>query len=408
MIHSTMRSFFDHNATTPLIDAELNSFLHSQSETAWGNASSIHSDGRGAKSLLRESRRTLAAAISCLPQEIVFTSGGSESNNSVIKAIFFRELRKKLNGLPHRLRFVCSAVEHPSVLQSMRFIESLGAEVVVIPVNRGGSLDLDCYGRALNDQTALVSIMMANNETGSIFPVQQLALQAQQHGALFHTDAVQALGKIPFRFHELAVDYASLSGHKFYSPKGCGVLLTRTGIGKTLEPLLHGGAQERRRRAGTENITAIAGLGWMAKYLVNVESQGLRLRNLRDRFEEQLKLRLTGIHLTGSEVERLPNTSSLIIDGVSGESLMMSLDIKGYSVSTGAACASGSPEPSPVLLAMGLSHEEAQSSLRVSFGWESSTEEVEGFIEVLAATVSRLRSIHKSESVWSTGEVRSL
>ncbi|MEO0336594.1 MAG: cysteine desulfurase family protein, partial [Pseudomonadota bacterium] len=253
--------------------------------------------------------------------------------------------------------------------------------------------------RALREQpTSLVSIMFANNETGSRFPVEQACKLAHDYGALFHSDMVQALGKIPFSLNETGFDFASFSAHKFYALKGCGVLYSRTGM--QLDSLIKGGRQERGRRAGTENALSIAALGMMADKLAEVSDRAREVRKLRDHMEQQMTERIPGIVFNGCEVERLPNCSSAIVPGVDGETLLMNLDMKGFAVSTGAACSSGSPEPSPTLLAMGLTREEAQSSLRLGLGWSTTREQVEQFVEVLEKTVVRLRSFQHGESAY--------
>lgn len=382
MNYEKNHSYFDHNATTPVC-AEVIQFVPEFLQ-AWGNPSSIHWAGREPKNILRNTRNELAKNLGCHPLELVFTSGGSESNNTIIKGVFE-------HSQPHKLHFMCSAVEHPSVLKTMLHIKSLGARVDFIPVSREGEIDLEFFKDRLCDETALVSVMAANNETGTLFPIKELARIAHAHGALFHVDAVQMFGKLPFNLRELGVDFASFSGHKFYSVKGSGFFYTKKGT--HFIPLIHGGGQERHRRGGTENILGIACLGVVAKMLPEVSSQAEKVAELRNHLEARVLKEIPEIHITAGESPRLPNTSSLVIPGVDGETLLMSLDIKGYAVSTGAACSSGSPEPSPVLLAMGLSREEAQSSLRLSLGWHNTLEQVNDFVETLKVVVARLRAI---------------
>lgn len=354
----------------------------------WGNPSSIHQSGRGPKTLIRESRRHLAQLLGCDPLELIFTSGGSEANNLCLKGVF-EQIR--LSGDITRNRYIATTVEHPSVLKALQYLETRGAEVVLIPVSRGGELDLLALQKALREKpTALVSVMAANNETGSIFPIEEVVQMAHEHGALVHSDMVQAMGKIPFQLKDLNVDYASFSGHKFYSLKGAGILFAKKN--RPIVSLIHGGAQERSRRAGTENTLAIAALGEMARQGSQIESQKARVEQLRDRLEQGILQQISEVTVTGDRVKRLPGSLSLVIPGVDGETLLMNLDMKGFSVSTGAACSSGSPEPSPVLLAMGLTREEAQASLRVGLGWSTTEEEVDQFLVALVATVERLRS----------------
>ncbi len=395
-LYSLKANYFDHNATTPVSDdviAAVPGLLH-----AWGNPSSIHWAGRQPKNILRDTRQVLAKNLGCHPLEIVFTSGGSESNNTVLKGLFdhYQTMVVKPQ-LARRTHYLCSEVEHPSIIKTMAHLKALGARVDFIPVNRQGQLDLDFYRTHLTEETALVSVMFANNETGTVFPVAEMAKLAHEKGALFHSDCVQAFGKVPVDLQALGVDFASFSGHKFYSLKGSGFIFSRRG--SHFASLIDGGAQERHRRGGTENVLGIACLGVMAEKLPEVAKHAKTVGELRDHMEKRILAEILGAVVTAGEGPRLPNTSSLVIPGVDGETMLMSLDIKGYAVSTGAACSSGNPEPSPVLLAMGLSRQEAQSSLRVSLGWGNSLTQVDEFVETLKAVVERLRKIEaESES----------
>ncbi|MCE3009962.1 MAG: cysteine desulfurase [Proteobacteria bacterium] len=379
--------YLDHNATTPLSQEVEQAVI--QALPLWGNPSSIHQAGRGPKSLLREARKNLARELQCSPLELIFTSGGSESNNSVIKGVYEKTLGTA------RCEFITSTVEHPSVLKSFQYLESLGARVYYVPVSRQGILDIDYYERVLSEKTALVSIMAANNETGVLFPVSLLSQKAHEKGALFHTDAVQAFGKIPVSLKDWNVDFASFSGHKFYSLKGTGLLYAKKS--SEMEIFILGGAQERARRGGTENVLGIHALGIQANQLKNVGVYFGQMEKLRNRFEERLLESIPGVKINQAQVPRLPNTSSVLIEGVDGETLLMSLDIKGFAVSTGAACSSGNPEPSPVLLAMGLTAAEAQNSLRVSLGWSTTEEQMDHFLETLKSVVQRLRRLAESD-----------
>jgi cysteine desulfurase len=380
--------YFDHNATTPVSEDVVRALP--ALVQAWGNPSSIHWAGRQPKNILRDTRNALAKGLGCHPLEIIFTSGGSESNNTVLQGVWQSPSRT-------RAHFMCSEVEHPSVMNTMAYLKSLGAKVDFIPVNRAGELDMDFYERHLTVDTALVSVMLANNETGTLFPIRALAEKAHAVGALFHCDAVQAFGKIPVNVSDLDVDFASFSGHKFYSLKGTGFYYVRKG--NSVVSLIHGGGQERHRRGGTENVVGIGALGVMAARMESISAHARTLAELRDHFEQRVLSEITDVTVTASESPRLPNTSSLVIAGVDGETLLMNLDIKGYAVSTGAACSSGNPEPSPVLLAMGLSRGEAQSSLRVSLGWENTLIEVDEFIDTLKTVVERLRKIESEAGV---------
>lgn len=395
MTHPKVLNYFDHNATTPVCREVLQA-LPELSE-AWGNASSIHWGGRQPKNILREARKAVAEAVVASPLEIVFTSGGSEANNMVLKGLFDYYqtapfLTPEQRGRRH---YMCSQVEHPAVIKTMEHLKALGARVDFIPVNRRGEIDLDFYEAHLSSETALVSVMLANNETGTLFPVKKMAEMAHAKGALFHTDAVQAFGKIPVNLHDLNVDFASFSGHKFYSLKGSGFLYSKKG--SHLSPLIHGGGQERHRRGGTENILGIGALGLVAQRASMIADKARAMANLRDHMEARILEEISDVTITAGESPRLPNTSSLVLKGADGETMLMSLDIKGYAVSTGAACSSGNPEPSPVLLAMGLSRAEAQNSLRVSLGWDSTLEQVDGFIEALKTVVARLRTLNENE-----------
>lgn len=395
MIQTKVFCYFDHNATTPVC-AEVLEALPEFAQ-AWGNPSSIHWGGRQPKNILRDARKAVADAVGVHPLEIIFTSGGSEANNTVIKGIF--DYYQTAQFLPpeqrRRTHYMCSQVEHPAVLKAMQHLQSLGARVDFIPVNRQGQIDLDFYQAHLCEETALVSVMFANNETGTLFPIQKMAEMAHQKGALFHTDAVQAFGKVPVDLHALGVDFASFSGHKFYSVKGSGFLYSKKGSNFT--SLIHGGGQERHRRGGTENILGIGCLGVVAKRVTLIPEKAQKMAKLRDEMEARILAEIPDVTITAGESPRLPNTSSLVLKGVDGETMLMSLDIKGYAVSTGAACSSGNPEPSPVLLAMGLTRGEAQNSLRVSLGWETTAEQVNGFVEALKVVVTRLRSLNDNE-----------
>lgn len=386
--------YLDHNATTPLSEEVISGL--SLVARIWGNPSSIHYAGRGPKSIIREARQLLSLSLGVNPLELIFTSGGSESNNSVIKGIFDLIKRTPVgHQLFSRNEYITSQVEHPSVLKTFKWIESRGAVVHYLPVNRKGEIDLEMYENVLSERTALVSIMFANNETGSVFPIQKMAKLAHSKGALFHSDCVQALGKMSLNLEKLEVDYASFSAHKFYAMKGVGLLYVKKG--SPFEPLLIGGAQERNRRGGTENALGIWSFGEMTKKLSTISEKYPQMQNLRDHFESRVLSEISQVQITAQQSPRLPNTSSLVIKDVDGETLLMSLDIAGFAVSTGAACSSGNPEPSPVLLAMGLSREEAQSSLRISLGLQTNKNEIDQFIETLKSVVERLRSLPKIE-----------
>lgn len=379
--------YLDHNATTPLsedLKPKIAEWLNS-----WGNPSSIHFAGRGPKVLLREARQNIARLLGVDALEIIFTSGGSEANNLAFKGL----LDTPLDG---RDQLIISAVEHPSVFKTAESLRARGFRVDCVRVNRDGELDLDHLDELLSERTALVSIMYANNETGHLMPIKRVVEAAHRRGVLVHCDAVQALGKMPLNLPELGVDLASFSGHKFYALKGSGVLFARKGL--RLNSLIHGGGQERGRRAGTENVLAAASMGFMCGRAEDIWPQAQRLKRLRDHMETRILNEISGCQVTGAKGLRLPNTSNMLIEGVDGETLLMNLDVRGYAVSTGAACSSGNPEPSPVLLAMGLSRAEAQSSLRVSLGWGNQDEDIDAFVDQLKQVVTRLRGFRHGEN----------
>jgi cysteine desulfurase len=379
--------YLDHNATTPLSTKVLTRLP--EALAFWGNPSSIHWAGQQVKTLLRTARQSLAQGLGVSPLELVFTAGGSESNNTVIKGVFHHFKNSD------RTEYITTDIEHPSVIKAFQWIEEQGAKVHFLKVNRSGEIDLARYRQILSSNTALVSVMAANNETGVLFPIREMAKEAHTAGALFHSDCVQMFGKLPLNLKELDLDFASISAHKFYALKGTGVLYSKKG--NQVPPLVHGGGQERHRRGGTENTPGIFALGVMAGELSKVSEMAREVAALRDHLEKRVLHEIPNVTVTHGKALRLPNTSSLVLQDVDGETLLMSLDVKGFAVSTGAACSSGSPEPSPVLTAVGLEPKEAQSSLRVSLGWESTPEEIDDFVDVLKATVERLRELQTSE-----------
>lgn len=384
--------YLDNNATTPphaRVVEKVPEWLN-----LWGNPSSIHGHGRGPKNLMREARRKVSEMIVAgHPLEVVFTSCGSESNNLVIRGTF--DHFQKTN--PGKNVLICSAVEHPSVIKCMRALESKGAVVKIIPVNRNGEIDLCSFEKMLDERVALVSVMAASNESGVIFPIKKMAKMAHDKGILFHTDAVQALGKFPLGVAHWDVDFASFAGHKVYALRGAGVLYCKRGT--NIETQISGGGQERSRRNGTENVLAIAALSEMSEEVKSVEEKRLRMESLRNHMENRISLEISGVEVIAKNVKRLPNTSCLIVSGVSGETLLMNLDLKNFSVSTGSACSAGNPEPSAALLAMGITHSEAQSSLRLSLGWNTTEAEINLFVDSLKEIVERLRKIGLSRQV---------
>lgn len=389
-LKDTGRIYLDHNATTPPLDSVRDSVL--EWLDAWGNPSSIHWSGRSPKNLIRQTRQRMAQHLRCHPLELSFTSGGSEANNMIIKGFFENLRRGRLHS--ERNEYITTEVEHPSVLQAFADIELLGARVHYLKVNRDGIIDLNQYEKILSDRTALVSVMFANNETGSQFPLKKMVRMASSVGARFHTDAVQTLGKQLLDINSLGVHFASFSGHKVYSLKGVGVVFIKKG--ERIAPLVSGGGQERGRRAGTENTLAIASLGKVLEGANTFSDRIDFMKSLRDKMDCEIMRRISKVSLTGAGAKRLCNTSSFVFENIDGESLLMNLDLLGISVSTGAACSSGNPEPSPVLLAMGLSRSEAQGSLRVSIGWGTTEAEIDRFIDVLVHVIDRLRNLRQT------------
>lgn len=392
------RVYLDHNATTPLAPS-LKQRWPDLFEL-WGNPSSIHTDSRPAKQWLRETRQKIATILGCSPLEIIFNSGASEGNNTVFKSVWSLLLQNNSsNGLSNnvnqRNEFIVSQIEHPSVIKTAEYLETCGAVVHYVPVSKTGDLDLEFIKNKLSDKTALVSVMYANNETGTIFPIEQISKMAHAAGALMHADCVQLFGKSTVDFKTLNVDYATFSAHKFYALKGTGFAYVKKN--SPWVPLVHGGGQERSRRGGTENILGVAALGIALENFDQFEQKIKTMTDLRNKMEEEILKLIPDVTITCAESSRLSNTSSLVINGVDGETLLMSLDLKGFAVSTGAACSSGNPEPSPVLLAIGLTRDEAQNSLRISLGWQNTQQEVDMFVSTLEATVKKLRDINSKE-----------
>jgi cysteine desulfurase len=378
------RVYLDHNATAP-VHPEVLEVMLPYYKDRFGNASSIYSFGREAKVALEDSRERVAEFINASPHEIYFTSGGTESDNLAVKGTAFANRKKGKH-------IISSKIEHHAILESCKFLEKEGFEVTYLPVDRYGFVDPDDLRKAIRKETILVSIMYANNEVGTIEPVEELCKITKENGVYFHTDAVQAMGKIPVDVQKLNVDMLSVSAHKIYGPKGVGAIYIRKGT--RITPWSHGGSHERSRRAGTENVPGIVGLAKAAEIAQrDMEEHSEHLKNLSKAFYLKLTQAIPDVFLNGHLEKRIPNTLSLSFKAVEGESIILSLDLKGVAVSTGSACASGTLEPSHVLSAMGVAPEIAQAAIRFSFGRENTMEDVDYVVEILPEIVSRLRSM---------------
>jgi cysteine desulfurase len=375
------RIYLDANATTPLLPEVLEAMRPFLLER-FGNASSIHQEGQQARSAVEQARASVARLLGCRPAEIVFTSGGTESDNLAI-----------FGSVQAGDHVLTSAVEHHAVLHAVERLRERGVEVDFLPVDEQGVLAAEDVRKALRPSTRLISVMMANNETGVLQPVSAIGKIAAEAGVRFHVDAVQAAGKIPLAVDEIGCHLLSISGHKMHGPQGTGVLYVRRGA--RLEPLFAGGAHERQRRAGTENVAGIVGLGKAAECALQGLAAGTdeQLRGLRDRLESGLLERCTESGVNGGRAARVPNTTNLWFDHLEGEALVIALDLKGLAVSSGAACSSGASEPSHVLEAMGLSGERARASLRFSLHRHTTEEEIAQTVDLVAGQVARLREL---------------
>jgi cysteine desulfurase len=376
--------YLDHNATTP-VHPEVRKAVEPYLSEQFGNPSSIHWAGRDVRKGVEDARQEIASFFGCQPLEVVFTSSGTESDNLAIKGIAFC----KGNGGKH---IVTSQVEHPAVMNACRFLEKQGFRVTYVPVNRYGIVEPDSVRKALTPDTILVTVMYANNETGSIMPIPEIGAIAREAGAIMHTDAVQAAGKIPIDFGSLPVDMLTFSGHKVNALKGAGCLIIRKGI--QIEAVTHGGHQERGRRGGTENVVGIVAMGKSFELLrAGMEEEVAEIRRLRDIFENGLFRRIPELVLNGHPAERLPNTVNISFRFVEGEAMLLNLDMMGIACSSGSACTSGSLEASPILLAMGADPTDAQGALRFSLGMGNTDADVEYAIDAIETVVNKLRAM---------------
>jgi len=380
-----VRIYFDHNATTPVAPEVADAVLQALTSD-FGNASSVHHFGQRAKARLDEARSEVAALIGGEPSEVVFTSGGTESDNFALRGV---AEALEPTGRKH---LVASAIEHEAVLVTLRALARRGWRTTLLPVDATGIVKPETLAEALADDTALVSVMHANNEIGTIQPIAELAALAHARGALFHTDAVQSVAKILVAVRELGVDLLSLSAHKFNGPKGAGALWIKRGT--RIIAHMTGGKHERTRRAGTENVPGIVGLGVAAKLASKkLQADQGRLRELRDRLEAGVLARVAGTAVNGQLEPRVPNTTNISFDGIEAESLLIALDLEGIAVSTGSACSSGTLEPSHVLRAMGLPAHRTQNSIRMSLGAGNTIEQVDDVLAKLPPIVEKLRSL---------------
>lgn len=360
-------------------------------EEAYGNPSSLHALGRQARAAVEETRNGLLRAFGDPRGKVVFTSGGTEADNLALTGTA-RALRAKGNHL------IVSSIEHSAVLQSARALEKEGFRVTLVPVDGRGGVDPERVRSAITPQTILLSVMHANNEVGTIEPVEEIGRIARERGVFSHTDAVQSFGKLPVEAGRLGADLISISAHKLGGPKGAGALYVREGV--KLEPILHGGPHEKNLRAGTENVIGIVGLGAAAETVLREMRDGTldRVRRLRDRLERGLREKIPDVELNGHPEARVPGTSNLSFIGCDGETLLMALDLAGICVSTGSACSSGSTRPSHVLTALGLSPERIQGSIRFSLGWATTEEEVDEALNRIPPVIERIRKVRRSHA----------
>jgi cysteine desulfurase len=379
-----MRAYLDYNSTTPVDPEVLAAMLPFLAEN-FGNASSIHSPGQAARGAVDRARESVAALLGAKSGEIVFTSGGTEADNLAIFGVVAAATGAKKH-------VIGTAVEHHAVLNSCQELQRQGIDVTFVPVGSNGIVDPEDIRRALRSETVLISVMYANNELGTIQPVEEIGRIAAEAEVYFHSDAVQAAGKLPLDVNRIGADLLSISAHKIYGPKGVGALYVRAGT--PLAPQFHGGHHERDRRPGTENVPGIVGLGKAAELArINLAGEPKRVGELRDRFERSLLAAIPSIRVNGDTIRRVANTSNLAFSGAGGEALVIALDLQGIACSTGAACSSGAIEPSHVLLAIGLSPDDARSSLRFSLGRHTTSEEIDDASSVIPAAVERLRSL---------------
>jgi len=371
--------YFDHSATTP-VHPDVLSLINELNQDIYGNPSSIHAAGRKAKHVVETARKQIAAAINCTSKEIIFTGGGSEANNLVLWNMIYR----------NRKHVITSAIEHPAILAVLRQLEHLAITHTIVPVNKYGCVNPEDIDSAIKDDTGLITIMLANNEVGTVEPLQDIAKIAKKHNVLFHSDGVQVLGKLPIDVQKLGVDMMSFSAHKFYGPKGVGALYIKEGI--AMKPIIAGGSQEKSLRAGTENVGGIAGLGRAAELVTkSLSDVGRTLTALETQFKTKFSEQHTNIIYNGFEDNHLPGLISLTIPGIASDLLLIHLDNEDIAVSSGSACSAGTISPSPVLKAMGISDKQNLETIRISAGRDNTNTEVDQLIEAMTYAIATIR-----------------
>ena len=371
--------YFDHSATTP-IHPDVQSLINELNQDIYGNPSSVHTAGRKAKYVVETARKQIANTINCDPKEIIFTGGGSESNNLVLWNMIYSD----------RKHVITSSIEHPAILTVLQQLEHLSITHTVVPVNKYGCVNPEDIDSAIKDDTGLITIMMANNEVGTVEPLQDIAKVAKKHDILFHSDGVQVLGKLPIDVQKLGVDMMSFSAHKFYGPKGVGALYIKEGI--AMKPLIVGGSQEKSLRAGTENVGGIAGLGFAAKIVTkNLRDVSHNLTALEIQFKTKFNEQNPNIIYNGFEDNHLPGLINLTISGIASDLLLIHLDNEDIAVSSGSACSAGTISPSPVLKAMGINDKQNLETIRISAGRDNTSLEVDQLVETMTRAIATIR-----------------
>ena len=371
--------YFDHSATTP-IHPDVQSLINELNHDIYGNPSSIHVAGRKAKHVIETARKQIADAVNCAPKEIIFTGGGSEANNLVLWNMIHRD----------RKHVITSAIEHPAILAVLRQLEHLGITHTIIPVNKYGLVNPEDIDAAIRDDTGLITIMLANNEVGTVEPLQDIAKIAKKHDVLFHSDGIQVMGKLPIDVQELGMDMMSFSAHKFYGPKGVGALYIKEGI--SMKPLIIGGSQEKSLRAGTENVGGIAGLGCAAELVTkSLSDVGPSLTALETQFKTKFSEQHANVIYNGFGDNHLPGLINITIPGIASDLLLIHLDSEDIAISSGSACSSGTISPSPVLKAMGISDKQNLETIRISAGRDNTSAEVDQLVETMTRAIATIR-----------------